>query len=73
MDNVTFLPGSLYDNINKFANSFGYDNAGIALTLAQIPWKSVEDRNTFIESITGRPVQGDDAPDPTQRSTSGIR
>lgn len=68
---VTFLPGSLFDNINKFANSLGYQNAGIALTLAQIPWKTTEDRDTFIQSITGRSVEGDNAPDPTQRSTSG--
>ena len=73
VDNVTFLPGSLHDNINKFGSSLGYKNAGIALTLAQIPWKSVDDRNAFIESITGKPVQGDDIPDPTQRSTSGTR
>lgn len=70
MDNTTFLPGSLFDNINKFANSLGYENAGIALTLAQVPWKSTDDRDAFIQSITGKPPQGDDAINQIQRSAS---
>jgi hypothetical protein len=45
--------GSLYDNINSFATSLGYQNAGIAITLGMIPWESTEDRDAFIETITG--------------------
>jgi len=57
---ATWLPGSLFDNVNKFANSFGYENAAIALQLAMVPWESPEERDLFIQSVTGKPVQGDD-------------
>lgn len=60
MADVTFRSGSLFDNVSKFADSLGHDNAGIVLTLASIPWKSVEDRNKFIEVLTGVPVQADE-------------
>ena len=58
MDNVVWLRGSLFDNIDKFANSLGYENAGIALQLAMVPWESPDDRDLFIQSITGDDVQG---------------
>jgi hypothetical protein len=45
--------GSLYDNIDKFASSLGYENAATVITLGMIPWESVEDRDAFIETITG--------------------
>lgn len=51
-------PGGLYDNVDKFANSLGYENAGIALTLSLIPWDSVDDRDSFIEMLTGEIPQG---------------
>lgn len=57
---TTWMPGSLFDNINKFANSFGYENAAIALQLAMIPWESVDERDLFIQSVTGKEVQGSD-------------
>lgn len=56
---TTWMDGSLFDNINKFANSLGYENAGIALQLAMIPWESTDERDLFIQSVTGKPVQGD--------------
>jgi hypothetical protein len=56
---TTWNPGSLFDNVNKFANSLGYENAAIALQLAMVPWESTDDRDLFIQSVTGRPVQGD--------------
>jgi hypothetical protein len=46
-------PGSLYDNIDRFASSLGYENASIAITLGMIPWESIDDRDDFIETITG--------------------
>jgi hypothetical protein len=38
--------------VDKFANSLGYENAGIVLSLSLIPWDSVEDRDAFIQAIT---------------------
>lgn len=58
MADVTWMPGSLFDNIDKFANSLGYQNAGIAIELAMMSWKSPEDRDAFITSITGADAQG---------------
>jgi len=53
MADVSWMPGSLFDNIDKFANSLG-----IAMELAMMSWKSTEDRDAFITSITGQDPQG---------------
>jgi hypothetical protein len=53
-----WLYGSLYDSIDKFANSLGYENAAVALQLALVPWDSPEDRDAFISSITGEAPKG---------------
>lgn len=58
MSDVTWLPGSLFDNIDKFANSFGYENAGIAMQLAMVSWASTDERDLFIQAITGDAVKG---------------
>ena len=58
MADVFWMPGSLFDNIDKFANSLGYQNAAIALELAMVPWKSPEERDAFITGITGEDVKG---------------
>jgi hypothetical protein len=58
MSTAAWLPGSLFDNIDKFANSLGYQNAAIVMELSMIPWKSPEERDTFITNITGADVQG---------------
>jgi hypothetical protein len=58
MSKVAWLPGSLFDNIDKFANSLGYQNAGIAMQLAMISWKSPDERDAFIMAITGEDVKG---------------
>jgi hypothetical protein len=60
--------GSLYDHIDQFANSLGYENAAVAITLAMIPWDSVEDRNNFIVSLTGDSPKGGNG----QNYVSGI-
>jgi hypothetical protein len=52
--------GSLYDHIDQFANSLGYENAAVAISLAMISWDSVEDRNSFIQAITGDSPKGND-------------
>lgn len=54
-----WVEGGFLDNLNKFSNSFGYDNAATAIHLAMVPWESVDDRDLFIQSVTGKPVQGD--------------
>jgi hypothetical protein len=56
---MEWSPGSLYDNVDKFANSLGYENAGIVLTLAMVPWDSVDDRDAFIEVLTSEMPMGD--------------
>lgn len=58
MTDVYWMPGSLFDNIDKFANSLGYQNAAIALELAMMPWKSPDERDAFIVGITGEDVKG---------------
>jgi len=58
MNKSTWLPGGLFDNIDKFANSLGYQNAAIAIEMAMIPWKSPEERDTFIMALTNDDVQG---------------
>lgn len=58
MDDVLFMPGSLFDNIDKFANSLGYQNAAIAIELAMLPWKSPEERDSFIMGLTSEDVKG---------------
>ena len=58
MADVTFLPGSFFDNVDKFASSLGYQSAGIVFGLALIPWKSREDRDAFIMGVTGEDVKG---------------
>lgn len=52
--------GTLYDHIDQFANSLGYENAAIAVSLAMVPWESVEERNSFIQAITGDSPKGND-------------
>jgi hypothetical protein len=58
MTDVTFIPGGFFDNIDKFASSLGYQNAGIVFELSMIPWKSVEDRDAFIMGVTQQDVKG---------------
>ena len=58
MSKAAWLPGSLFDNIDKFANSLGYQNAASALNLAMVGWKSPDERDAFILAVTGEDVQG---------------
>lgn len=53
-----FHTGSLYDNIDKFANSLGYENAAIVMKLAMIPWDNVNERDAFIIALTGDNPKG---------------
>lgn len=58
MADIAWMPGSFFDNVDKFANSLGYQNAGIVMELSMMSWKSPEDRDAFITSITNQEVQG---------------
>ena len=58
MKDVTFMPGSFFDNLDKFANSIGYQNVAIAIELAMVAWTSPEERDAFITGITGEDPQG---------------
>lgn len=58
MVDTMWMPGSFFDNVDKFANSLGYQNAGIAMELAMMSWNSPEERDAFIISITDAEVQG---------------
>jgi hypothetical protein len=58
MADAAWMPGSLFDNIDKFANSLGYQNAGVVMELAMMSWGSPEERDAFITSITGDDPQG---------------
>jgi hypothetical protein len=53
-----FTPGSIFDNVDKFANSLGYQNLGIVMKLSVLPWDSTDDRDAFIEAITQEQPQG---------------
>lgn len=58
MVDAIWMPGSLFENIDRFANSLGYENAGIAIEFAMMSWKSPEERDAFITGITGQDPQG---------------
>lgn len=58
MADVSWMPGSLFDNIDRFANSLGYQNAGIVMELSMMSWGSPEERDAFITSVTGQEPQG---------------
>ena len=58
MADIKWMPGSFFDNVDRFANSLGYQNAGIVMELSMMSWKSPEDRDAFITSITGEEPQG---------------
>jgi hypothetical protein len=58
MADAMWMPGSFFDNVDKFASSLGYQNAGIVFELAMIPWKSVEDRDAFIMGVTQEDIKG---------------
>ena len=58
MSKAAWLPGSLFDNIDKFASSLGYQNSAIIMELAMVEWKSPDERDSFIMALTGQDVQG---------------
>ena len=55
---MQWMENTFFDHLDKFANSLGYDNFGIALHLSMVNWTSTDERDTFIRSLTGEDVKG---------------
>jgi hypothetical protein len=55
---VSWVKGSIYDNIDVLSNSLGYENASIVMQLAMVPWDSPEERDAFVASIIENSPQG---------------
>lgn len=53
-----WMENSFYDHLDKFANSLGYDNADLAITLAMVPWATTQERDAFIETLTDKNAAG---------------
>lgn len=53
-----WIPGSFFDHLDKFSNSLGYDHGDMAVMLSMIPWRTTDERDAFIQSITGRDPAG---------------
>lgn len=48
---VSWIKGTIYDNIDVLANSLGYENASLVMQLAMVPWDSPEERDAFVSAI----------------------
>jgi hypothetical protein len=55
---MQWLENGFFDHLDKFANSLGYENYAIAIPLAMVKWKSPEDRDVFIMTLTNQDVKG---------------
>lgn len=55
---MQWMENTFFDHLDKFANSLGYENFGIALHLSMVNWNTVEERDAFIRSLTGEDVKG---------------
>lgn len=52
MTGPQWRPGTFLDNFNTAAVRLGYMHLPIAWGLAKVPWKSVEDRDAFLDALT---------------------
>jgi hypothetical protein len=52
---MQWMENTFFDHLDKFGNSLGYENFGIAFMLSMVPWESPTDRDNF---ITGQDVKG---------------
>jgi hypothetical protein len=39
-------------DVTAFVDALGYDYPGVVLSLANIPWESEQDRDSFIKNLT---------------------
>lgn len=52
MKQPEWTPGSFLDNFNAAALKLGYAHMPIAWGLAKVPWKSIDDRDQFLNLLT---------------------
>jgi len=45
---------SFLDNLAAAADAVGFENADMALGLARVNWQSVQEREEFLQALTGR-------------------
>lgn len=50
---ATWRPLSFLDNFNAAADAVGYDNVDLAWSLGRVNWQSIDDREAFLEALTG--------------------
>ena len=55
---MQWLENGFFDHLDKFAKSLGYEHYAIAIPLAMVKWKSPEDRDVFIMTVTNQDVKG---------------
>lgn len=55
---MEWMENTFFDHLDKFGNSLGPENFGIALHLSMVDWQSTDERDSFIRSITGEDVKG---------------
>lgn len=55
---MQWMENTFFDHLDKFGNSLGYENFGIAFMLSMVPWDNPTDRDNFIRDITGQDVKG---------------
>lgn len=55
---MEWMPNTFFDHLDKFGNSLGAENFGIAFHLSMIDWASTDERDAFIRTLTGQDVKG---------------
>lgn len=55
---MQWMENTFFDHLDRFGNSLGYENFGIAFMLSMVPWETPTDRDNFIREITGQDVKG---------------
>jgi hypothetical protein len=53
---MAFEPGSFYDNLDVTVKALGMNQPGVVWALAGVSWDSLSDRDAFLATLTGRPI-----------------
>lgn len=48
---MTWEPGTVWDNVDAFAGAIGVVDVGVVWGLANVKWRSVEERDGFIQVV----------------------
>jgi hypothetical protein len=56
---MQWMENTFFDHLDKFSTALGYENFGIAFSLATVPWQSTDERDSFISSLTGGEQQSE--------------